>query len=333
MARTSFLRSSLVATGLALAMVAGILDGCGVGSGDECTPGEYECGPDGPRNCVRPTRNEPSGECCGFAIGGSDPMPAKWQATDCKGSVCVADASTKQALCAESDKPNPVCAVSNPLMLPTRCDGHYRVTCTGSYVTAREDCGACARLVARAPYNQPRTEWSSPSVLEGSTQPLQVERDSTCDFDSSDVTNLATYWSEDPKIATVDAHGIVTGVKYGNTKIHVEQGGAATYIGIFVAWRCGAGTPPPGTVLESLDGEGPVTTHVSVGGTEPAHVWGRYTGGCVTDVAASVTWTVDDESIATIDAAGIIHGVALGVTSARAKMGDLGTSQAIVVDP
>lgn len=56
-----------------------------------------------------------------------------------------------------------------------------------------------------------------------------------------------------------------------------------------------------------------------------------YSGGTSIDVTASVEWSSDDEDVATVDAAGLVTGVAVGSTVIRGTLGaGLGAASVIV---
>ena len=118
----------------------------------------------------------------------------------------------------------------------------------------------------------------------------------------ADATNPAvTYTSNDETIATVTDAGVVTGVAVGETTITI----AATD---------GSGTT--GTInvtVNGIDVTGITAENVTVVTGETATI--SYTVAPETATDASVTFTSADETIATVDADGVVTGVGVGETT------------------
>ena len=113
----------------------------------------------------------------------------------------------------------------------------------------------------------------------------------------SDAAATLKWTSDDETIATVDANGVVTGIKKGMTFINVEtDNGKTAYCKLTVT------SPEPLTI--SL----PKNVTVSVGGnlTLTPTITPE-------DAETTLTWTSDDESIVRVDANGMLTGVAEGL--------------------
>ena len=108
---------------------------------------------------------------------------------------------------------------------------------------------------------------------------------------------MLTWTSDDETIATVDANGVVTGVKKGKTFINVEtDNGKTAYCKLTV------------TASEPIAIELPKNATVTVGGTL------TLTPTITPEGAETVlTWTSDDESVARVDVNGVLTGVAEGL--------------------
>ena len=106
-----------------------------------------------------------------------------------------------------------------------------------------------------------------------------------------------TWSSDDETVATVDQDGVVTGMKKGKSFINVEtDNGKTAYCKLTV------------TAAEPVSIELPKSVTVTVGGTltlmptiTPA------------DAETTLTWKSDDESVARVDANGVLAGVAEGL--------------------
>lgn len=113
----------------------------------------------------------------------------------------------------------------------------------------------------------------------------------------SDATTTLTWSSDDETIATVDANGMVTGIKKGMTFVSVEtNNGKTAYCKLTV------------TASEPTAISLPKNVTVSVGGTLTLVP-------TITpeNAETTLTWTSDDESVARVSADGVLTGVAEGL--------------------
>lgn len=118
-----------------------------------------------------------------------------------------------------------------------------------------------------------------------------------------DVTRTATYTSSDPAVATVDSNGVVTAVGGGTATItasYTPPGGGAALTDTSEITV----TAAPVTSINVT----PETATVAVGATQQLTV----TTNTGTDVTATATYTSSDPAIATVDASGLVTGVAAG---------------------
>ena len=139
------------------------------------------------------------------------------------------------------------------------------------------------------------------SVPEGGTAQL------TATVNPDDATDKTLTWSSSNKsIATVDENGLVTGIKGGSTVITVKAGKKSATCSVTVTVPVQSVTLDKTTA--SVD-EG-ATLHLS------ATVYPSYASD------KTVTWTSSDESVATVDASGVVSGVRRGTAVITAKAGD-----------
>ncbi len=118
----------------------------------------------------------------------------------------------------------------------------------------------------------------------------------------ADATNpVVTYTSADATIATVDANGLVTGIAAGNTTITIaatDGSGVSTTINVTVT---------------GIDVTGITADDITVVNGETATI--SYTVAPADASDPSVTFTSADATIATVDAEGVVTGVAVGTTT------------------
>jgi uncharacterized protein YjdB len=161
--------------------------------------------------------------------------------------------------------------------------------------------GTATLSVTQAPVAAVTVSLGSASVVVGATtQATAQARDAA----GLVLTGRAVTWaSSDVSVATVDASGVVRGVAPGTTTITGTSEG-----------RSGAATlsvtqAPVAAVTVSLG-----SASVVVGTTTQATAQARDAAGLVL-TGRAVTWTSSDVSVATVDASGVLRGVAPGTTT------------------
>jgi len=138
-----------------------------------------------------------------------------------------------------------------------------------------------------------------------------------------DVTNQATYQVVQADIASVSTSGLVTGMAAGTTAISVTFGGkAASSVSVTVT--------PAEAIVQSITIV-PTTVSVSAGTTQQLTVTATYSDGTTKDVSAQVTYQSAQTNIATVNAGGLVTGVAVGNTTVSVKFGDKTASVAVAV--
>lgn len=165
-------------------------------------------------------------------------------------------------------------------------------------------------------------------VTVGSTQTVSV---SLFDRSGNPLTDIRVSWNaEDPKVATVNQQGVVRGVRPGETHVVARAGDKVVTIPVTVRPAAPAATPA------AVEPEGALTLQPPIldlipGERRSVTAFLRRASGDV--VATGVVWRATQPWAATVDAAGIVTGVARGSGMIMATLGEKSASvQARVVD-
>ncbi len=124
---------------------------------------------------------------------------------------------------------------------------------------------------------------------------------------NQDVTELATWTSSDPAVATVDENGLLAANDAGEATITARYGGAATEIVVTV-------TEPD--ALKRLTANKRRLT-LAIGDEQKLKLTGYFTNGTKGEVTERAEWVSEDESIATV-ANGVITANAVGTVDIHA---------------
>lgn len=127
-----------------------------------------------------------------------------------------------------------------------------------------------------------------------------------------------TWSSADPSIATVSENGLVTGVGNGTTEVTVTDGFTSATCIVRIKGITATTTTPSGT-----------TTSLSLNREDMTMPAGTTFQLKVSGTSSTVTWSIADSSVATIDADGTVHFLKKGTTTATATV-DGQTLQCIV---
>ena len=145
------------------------------------------------------------------------------------------------------------------------------------------------------------------------------------DQTTQDITVEATWTSTTPSAATVSTvtpKGVVTAVALGTTQIQASFNGTT-------------GTAPLGVTAASLTSIAltPGTSGVATGSILPIIAVGTFSDGSKQPINLAVAWSVTgNNSIATVDATGLVTGVAAGSAVVSAKFGTITTNANITVE-
>ncbi|MEG2889727.1 MAG: Ig-like domain-containing protein, partial [Aeromonas sp.] len=143
------------------------------------------------------------------------------------------------------------------------------------------------------------------------------------DGSNVDVTTTVSWTSSNPAVATVGLHtGLVTAVSPGTATITgALDGQTATLTVTVTSAVLNAGgltiTTPPLTVAAGLTGQLAAT--------------GSYSDGSNLDVTASVTWVSSNPAVATVNASGLVTGVAPGSTTITGNLEGQSAALAVTV--
>ncbi|WP_282250387.1 Ig-like domain-containing protein [Vibrio campbellii] len=150
------------------------------------------------------------------------------------------------------------------------------------------------------------------NIAKGQTQPLTA-RAIYSDGSDSDVSDSVTWASADTDTATVDAAGLLTGAKVGNTTVMATKDDVTSNtVNVTVT----------DAVIDSIQVT-PSPVNIAKGQTQPLTARAMYSDGTDSDVTDSVTWASADTDTATVDAAGLLSAVEVGNTTLTATKDDV----------
>ena len=142
------------------------------------------------------------------------------------------------------------------------------------------------------------------------------------DGSSVSLAALAKWTSTHTDVATISPLGVALATGAGETTIEAAIAGHSAKAQVSV-------TPLAVTKLDLQPANGAVAMGASLGFSALATLQ----DGSVANVSAAVTWSSEEEAIATIDGKGVATGVAAGETTINAKLGDLKASATLEVLP
>ncbi len=146
------------------------------------------------------------------------------------------------------------------------------------------------------------------------------------DADGNPLTGRVVTWSSsDPTVATVDNTGLVTAVAVGPATITATSEGKSGSAAVSV----GAQTPATITVT-------PPSVSITVGQTSQLSATVKDASGA-TIAGASVAWTIDKPSVASLSSSGLgadtVTGISVGTATITATSGAAHTTVAVTVSP
>ncbi len=131
------------------------------------------------------------------------------------------------------------------------------------------------------------------------------------DGSTVDVTSVATWVSDAPQVATVDASGLATGMSAGTARITASTGGVTSSPGYVVVTN---------STLSSI-AVAPGSASVPKGRTQAFTATGTFADGSTADLTPIVTWSSSDASVASIDPDGVATGLGVGSAGITAAKG------------
>lgn len=140
------------------------------------------------------------------------------------------------------------------------------------------------------------------------------------DGTTHEITGLVAWGSSDTNRAVVNSAGLVSTIAVGPVTITASAGGTSgmSQLNVLPA------------ALSYLTVQ-PQSSTLLLGNTLPLMVLGHYTDGSTKDLTASASWLSLDQTILTVNSAGVAAGVGTGSVSVLASVGGLSASASITV--
>jgi hypothetical protein len=160
---------------------------------------------------------------------------------------------------------------------------------------------------------------SSPSVVAGQNQQFTAEG-TFSDGSKKDLTSSATWTSSNTAVATINGSGMATSAAPGNSNIGAASGSMNTSTVLTVA--------PPNVISIAL---APSSALVVLGAPVQFTATGTLSGGGTKDLTASAQWSSSNTSLATVNATGLVSGIAAGTLMISAASGSTTGSAAVTV--
>jgi hypothetical protein len=164
----------------------------------------------------------------------------------------------------------------------------------------------------------------SPSIPKGTTTDATATATLT-DMSSYDVTSDATWKTSDASIATVACTSgtcVVTGNGVGMANLTATDQGNTSVVAIAVT------APIIATIALT-----PSAMNIAAGMTEAFQVTATLTDQSTEDATSGAVWTSTNNAIATVDANGLVNGIAQGQTGVTATVGAATASALVTVTP
>ena len=163
----------------------------------------------------------------------------------------------------------------------------------------------------------------SATVMLSSTQALRVI--ATFSNNSSlDVTSASSFSSSATSVALVSSAGVVTAIRAGGATI------TATYSALGITRTATSAITVSSATLVSI-AVTPTAPTVAVSATQPLTVIGTYNEGSRAVITTGLTFATSDPSIATVDASGVVAGVAEGTATITTTETNSGRSTTTLV--
>jgi uncharacterized protein YjdB len=143
------------------------------------------------------------------------------------------------------------------------------------------------------------------------------------DGSSKDLSSSATWTSSNSSVATVSTSGVVTGVASGAASITAKSGTFTSSAAITVS----GGTSVTLTAIAIS----PASPTIPINTTQQLTATGSYSDGSSRDLTSLVTWSSSTIANATVDAAGLVSGIAAGTATITATLGSVSKSTSVTV--
>ena len=137
---------------------------------------------------------------------------------------------------------------------------------------------------------------------------------------TADVTSSAAWSSSSASIATISAGGLADAVAPGTATVTASLSGVTGSAQFMVDAKA----------ITNI-AVAPSTASVPAGASQQFTATATYSDGSTGDVTSTVTWASSSTSAATISAAGLASGMAIGSTTVTASVGSVGATAALTV--
>jgi hypothetical protein len=160
---------------------------------------------------------------------------------------------------------------------------------------------------------------SSSSIALGATTQLKATG-TYSDLSTQDVTNVVTWASSEPSIATISTVGVAVSKSTGNASITATSGSAKA--------SCELTVIPAALVSISVSQD---NSTIALGTTAQFRAQGVYTDGSTHDLTSSVSWSSSPQGVVAIDSAGLATGLKIGTAAVNAKSANIGGAGMLTV--
>jgi uncharacterized protein YjdB len=160
------------------------------------------------------------------------------------------------------------------------------------------------------------------SILPGATQNFAATRTFGGGGGTGDITMLTTWTSSDAGIATIDNTGRARGIRLGAVTI---SGTCQCYLSQTTLTVSSQVVSLTSVVIT------PATATVGVGLTQQFVATGTYSNGTTSVITSTAVWTSSDNTIATVNSAGLTTGMAAGNVTISATSGNVSGQTALTV--
>ncbi|HWA94798.1 MAG TPA: Ig-like domain-containing protein [Terracidiphilus sp.] len=210
----------------------------------------------------------------------------------------------------------PIATISNTGLATGVSAGYTTIAATDGNVT-----GTATLIVADSVLSSITVTPATPSIVAGNTQQFTATGHYS-DGSTSNITNSCTWNSSNTSIATIVSTGLATGVAAGSTTI------TATLDSISGTTSLTVTSPTLKSIAITPD-----SPQAAVGGTVQLTATGTYADNSTQNITSTVTWSSDNTSIATVNSAGIVTGVAAGTTTVHATSNSIDGTANLTVTP
>jgi len=162
----------------------------------------------------------------------------------------------------------------------------------------------------------------NPTVLPGATQSFKATGTFGGNGGTGDVTLQTKWTSSDTSIATIDDTGLAKGIRYGGVTITGDCDCYKSETSLTVTSTA--------VTLTSL-AVTPVNATLNIGLTQQFAATGTYSNGTSGDITSSAVWSSSDNSVATVNSAGLATGVTAGSVTISAASGDVSGQTTLMV--